>query len=331
MASYQRKIIRIRAQDTPNVRYSLAQKEAGVRVTHETLIPGIITYRKYQQRRIDWDPILQCIGLDGEFYEGADLMLFPPQWLNHSEMIADMLKGRKRDGKAIGCDPGEGVSLTAWSIVDEFGLIEKVSYKTSDTSVIVGQTLALMRKYNIPAESVGFDAGGGGKQHAHYMRSRGHNVRIVPFGAKITSVPKSGMTTIQERRETKEGQAVWLNRRAQMYDTLRDYINPDYERRVLIKDKWVTISGFGIPKEYGRLRKELAPIPLTRDGEGRLYIIPKDKPDKNRNPLDPPKKDTLIGIIGHSPDEADSLVIATYIMTYKQARTMIGASRKGTT
>jgi hypothetical protein len=43
---------------------------------------------------------------------------------------------------------------------------------------------------------------------------------------------------------------------------------------------------------------------LQYDGEGVIWLPPKNKPDPTSN------KESLVDIIGHSPDEADSLVLA---------------------
>lgn len=328
---YQKRIIHIAAEDTPNVRYALAEERAGIKPTNRTFVRGIVSWRKYCKRRKDWDPILQCIGLDGRFYKGAEILMYPPQWLNHSERLADILKGRQRIAKGLGCDPGEGKANSAWSVVDDFGLIEQIGFVTENTANIAGQTLALMRKYNLRGDQVCFDAGGGGRQHAHYLRAQGHNVRIVGFGEKLGLTPRSGMQSVDDRKAVREDRQVYQDRRAEMYDRLRDFINPDYERTAEIKGKLVKVSGFGISRDYTRLRHQLALIPLTRDGEGILYLLPKDKPrrDGRENPLELNKRtDTLVGLIGYSPDEADSLVLALHAMCDKQRKVVVGATQR---
>ena len=65
---------------------------------------------------------------------------------------------------------------------------------------------------------------------------------------------------------------------------------------------------FGIPAEYSQLREQLAPIPRLYDEEGRLYLPPKNKRDARDT------RATLTELIGHSPDEADALVMALYAL-----------------
>ena len=70
---YFRRVIRIKATDSPNVRLGLAQDRAGLTVTDEILVPGVLTYAEYRKRRATWDRVRQCIGLDGEFWKGIRL------------------------------------------------------------------------------------------------------------------------------------------------------------------------------------------------------------------------------------------------------------------
>lgn len=79
-------------------------------------------------------------------------------------------------------------------------------------------------------------------------------------------------------------------------------------------------DGFGIPANIPNLRSQLAPIPLTLDGEGRIILPPKNK----RTATD--KQPCLIDIIGHSPDEADALALATFAMNGRPARKEVGAA-----
>ena len=97
---YYRKIIKIKAVDSPNVRLAEKQEREGKEVTNETIVPGVIDYTTYQNRREFWDEVRQCIGLDAEFYEGADVLMFPPAWLTKAEEYATTLSTR-REGEAI--------------------------------------------------------------------------------------------------------------------------------------------------------------------------------------------------------------------------------------
>ena len=42
-----------------------------------------------------------------------------------------------------------------------------------------------MTEYNVPAEKVFFDSGGGGQEHADRLRSHGHEVQTVAFGGRL--------------------------------------------------------------------------------------------------------------------------------------------------
>jgi len=297
---YYRKVIKIKATDSPNIRLAQRQKEEGKEITNETIVPGVIDYSTYQNRREFWDDVRQCIGLDAEFYEGADVLMFPPSWLTRAEEYAGTLHER-RDGKAIGVDPAEGGDSTCWAVVDHKGLIDLISKKTSDTSTISGETIALMTKYKVKPEKVLFDRGGGGKQHADRLRAQGYNVKTVAFGESVLGAYRFHWhRTGKQRVEQEEDRYVYKNRRAQMYGIIRQLIDPLSEEK------------FGIPEKFKELRRQLAPIPLTTDQEGRLFLLPKDAPPRSDGVKS--NTQTLKKLLGCSPDEADSLALAVYGM-----------------
>lgn len=285
---YHRKVIRIKAEDSPNVRYAQAQIKAGLKPTGEILIPGVLPWEDYVNRRATWDAVKQCAGLDADFYEGAETLMFPPEWLNRAETIAERLPANRR-ATGIGVDPGEGGDDTAMCAVDALGVIELISRKTPDTDVIPREVLAFMRKHRCPAERVVFDRGGGGKQAADRLRAQGYNVRTVAFGEPVRPQPKRGIKPDSKRLQEHEQRSECKNRRAQLYYDLRKKLDP-------------TGPGFGIPVQYSELRAQLAPIPLLYDNEGRVMLLPK-KGEKS-----------LISLIGHSPDEADALTLAIHAM-----------------
>jgi hypothetical protein len=308
---FYRRVIRIKAADSPNVRLCTAQVEAGREPDDSRtrkLYPGVITYDDYLKRRKLWDKVRQCVGLDAEFYLGSQLLLYPPDWLNLAEEYAQELRGKRRQAKGIGIDPAEGGDSTAMSAVDELGLIEQVSRKTPDTNVIVGEALAFMKRHGAEPSQVCIDAGGGGKQHADRLRSMGFPVRVVRFGETLALDPKRGLTLIETRLENKEERYEYVTRRAQMAGELRELLDPSN-----------TCGRFAIPEEYRELRRQMAPIPLTYDAEGRLYLIPKDKKDKNS------KVKTLKELLGRSPDEWDSLLLAVHAMLHKKTLVEAGA------
>lgn len=315
---FHRKVIRIRAEDSPNVRYGLAMERAGLLPDDEVLVPGVLTYAEYKKRRKLWDKVRQCVALDAQFWLGSALLLYPPDWLNESHRIADTLRGVKRTALGMGVDPAEGGDKTAWSIVDSLGLIFQQSMKTPDTSIIPLETRRLMDQYDIPPERVCFDRGGGGTQHANFMRRYWKiKVRTVGFGETLSLDPKRGLTTIEVRMDTKEHGYAYKNRRAQMYGELSDMLSPF---RINLAGEHV--RPFAIPAEYMELRRQLAPIPRWTDEEGRLFLPPKKRKPTDKEDAD---KITLDGLIGCSPDEADSLVLAIYAMLHKAPISRAGA------
>lgn len=301
-----RKIIRITAEDSPNVKYALREIANGKKPSGRIIIPGVLPYDDYAWARKYWNAKKQCAGLDADWYTGSEVLMFPPEWLNRAESLAAALSGKRRAGKGLGIDPAEGGDNTSWTIVDELGVLEQLSMKTVDTEPIVSRTLALMREHNVPADRVCFDRGGGGKEHADRMRKMGHPVRTVGFGESVALEIKAGKNPVSLRREVKEEKYAFVNRRAQMYWEARDLLNP------------VSKVGFAIPKSLSRLRHQLSVIPLTYDREGRCSLLPKHDPD--------PKKPSFTKLVGHSPDEADSFVLALHAMLHKSHRAVAGAA-----
>lgn len=309
-----RRVIRITAEHSPNVRLALIQQAKGVEPTGEVLVEGVLTWDEYQKRRATWDEVRQCVGLDAMFWQGADLLLFPPAWLDMAERVAmDVaIRGIRRAGQArgVGVDPGEGVANTCWTAVDEHGVIEQLSIKTPDTSVIPNLTLAFCRKHGVEADRCCIDRGGGGLEHGDRLTAMGFPVRTVGFGEAVALIPKRGLRMVEERIDNMEEKYAYANRRAQMYYDLRQLVDPG-----------VNPKGFGIEAKYRELRRQLAPLPIWEDGEGRRFLPPKHRKSGEKEG----EKVTLDKLIGCSPDEADSLVLAVHAMLHKAPRAKAGA------
>lgn len=305
-----RKVIKIKGEDSPNVRLGLLQEQAKREPSNEMVVPGVLPYSEYKKRRETWDEVRQCIGLDAEFYEGAENLLYPPEWLNNAEQKAVFVGRRFRKALAMGIDTAEGGDKSAWAVVDEHGLIELVVKKTPDTSVIPNETLALMYRYKLEPSQVVFDMGGGGREHADLLRSYGKKVRTVAFGTPVSLEPKSGRRSTQDKREFAEQRYVYKDRRAEMYGELRSLLDPKRD------------PVFTLPAQYTELRRQLSLIPLIYDREGRLEIPPKKRPEGQAQSIFRP---TLIEIIGHSPDEADALVVAVWAMLNPEEKKIVGA------
>ena len=316
---YHRRVIRISAEDSPNVALALAQLRAGEPVTNEELVPGVIKYedgtKGYAYRRKYWDKVRQCIGLDGLFWEGAEYLLFPPDWLERAARLADELGGgRKRVILGLGCDPGEGGAKTAWAGVDEYGLMpgHLIAYQTADTTEIPAKTVQLIREWNVQPERVCIDRGGGGKQHADRIRSMGYKVRTVAFGSSMTADPRRNRKRFTEKVDEHEERYAYVSRRAQMYHELSQLLDP-----------YLNETGWGIPREYDELRRQLALFPKLLDDEGRYWL-----PSKGTETEMMKKREvkTLREIIGCSPDEADAVVLAVHAMIHQPSRSKAGAA-----
>lgn len=324
MPRYYRKIIRITAEDSPNVRRAVLLKERYPDLPYDELcrasrvLPGVLSWDEYQKRLQTWDKVMQCIGLRGEFWHGAEVLLFPPDWLNHANDLARLLR-TKRPGTAMGCDPAEGGDKSCWSVIDERGLVHLESIPTPNTSVIPRRTIALMREYGVPADRVCFDRGGGGQQHADTLRDMGYPVRTVSFGRIGAPEPKRRTVTFfSERVEQHETKGEWASRAAQMYGELSERLDPAGQ-----------YGGFGIPREYAELRRQLALLPKLYDRDGRLRMLPKHDPKDAElaafgDAASARKRGTLVGLIGHSPDEADSLVLALHALLHKRQASAAG-------
>lgn len=316
---FYRNVIRICAEDSPNVAFALKQKEAGIEPTGAPVLEGVLDWDRYVKRRATWDKVKQTIGLDGLFYEGAETLLYPPEWLDRAQELAKITRilrvkewkdsldatippaQRERPFRTLGVDTAEGGDSTVWTVIDILGIIYQKSMKTQDTSVIAQHTIDIMKAFEVKDTDVLFDRGGGGKQHADYLRKQGHNVRTVAFGEAPTKAADAQMMPGQSysntaRREERETRYAYKNRRAEMYGMLRFYLLDPLNE-----------IGFAIPEKYTELRRQLSPLPILYDPEGRIYLPPKDKPPHTES-----KIVTLREMLGCSPDEADSLVLAVF-------------------
>ena len=301
-----RKVIHITAEDSPNVQLARLEQRKGMKPSDRIVVPGVLPWSEFENRDRTWDEAKKAVGLKARFYKGKELRLYPDEWLQRAFRYAPLM--RKRDAKAIGVDPAEGGDKTALAAVDEHGLIELLSLKTPDTSVIPGLVAAFARKHGVRMHDVVFDRGGGGKQHADNMRAMGNQVRTVGFGESVVIEPKRGLRTLDDRIKANEARYAYFNRRAQMYGQLRQLLEPTGE------------GIWAIPPEYaGVLGKQLRPIPLKYDKEGRLRLPPKHKTKGVTEP-------TLVDLIGHSPDEADAVVLAIHGMLHKSRKAVAGVA-----
>ena len=319
MPRYYRKVIQISAEDSPNVRWAQKEIREGKKPSNRILLGGVITYSDYCKRRQLWDEVRQCISLDGRFWEGADLLLFPPVWLNLCENLAKAgfvnVTGQR---KTLGIDTAQGGDNTCWAVTCLSGLVALISRKTPDTSVIPKMTLAIMRQYRILAEDVLFDRGGGGQEHADRLRDQGYNVGTVSFGEGATPERKIYKEYVpgQERIRQAEHKMAFKNRRAEMYWAARQVIEPKGDDEKKEATFALPSSIVNRPRTDGgpSLRGQLSKIPIDTDDEGRISVRPKGKTgDNDRN------KKTLVQLVGCSPDEADAFVMSVYRLTRRSS------------
>lgn len=302
-----RKVIHIRAEHSPNVQWGLRRKEMGLEPDYKDVIPGLLSYADYVERRATWPIAKQTVSLDGEFYEGAEVKMYPLEWLVKAEEAYRELNLSRRTARAIGIDTAEGRDSTCFAAMDEHGLIDLKSIKTPNTAQIKLETLSFMRKHGLDPESerdcskVMFDRGGGGVQHAHYLIDSGYKgFRTVAFGSTPTEEADTkglGRRFPDEMVAEKEMRETYVNKRAEMADRLSMRLNPS-----------ITETKFSYNPDYVELRNQLKVIPLDYDKEGRLRLLPKSKPTRDSKAL------TLIDLIGHSPDEMDAVMLANYSM-----------------
>lgn len=312
---YYRKIIRITAEMSPNVRYAHAQIAAGMEPDGRVILPGVLPWADYRKRRETWDPIRQCVGLDARFYVGSEVLLFPTLWLNLAERDEVVRRCRAAPAEAIGVDPAEGGDQTSMAAVNRFGIKEVVSRKTPNTNDIPKEVMAFMARHGVSPDKVCFDRGGGGHQHVHRLNSPKEEdgygletIRSIGFGETMLLAPKRGVRLFDEKVEHQAEHYVYVNRRAEMAWELSFMFDPS-----------LNPNGFALPSEYVNLRSELSPIPKLYDKEGRCRMLPKNRVNKDS------KEKTLVELIGHSPDEADAVMLAFHAMTHKARRVTAGA------
>lgn len=303
-----RKIIQISAMDTPNVKYGLAQEAAGIDPTNEILLPGVLTYAQYKKRRATYPPDVACVSLDGQFWAGGDVMLFPSDSIRKSKE-AFRLRGKPATGEAMGIDPAEGGDKSVWCIGDKKGVHKLVSLLTPNTNMIPGKTIELGKQYGIPPENWLFDQAFG-KAHSDRLNDMGYPSRVIAFGSAVSGELRRGVRPMKERREVRDDRLAYKNRRAEMYGDLAYYM---------------AYNDFAIPTgpepQYQELYRQLSLIPRLTDNEGRMKMLPKKKdPSK-------PNEKSLTQLLGRSPDEADATVLMLHGCLHRARVGFAGAVR----
>lgn len=321
--TYDRKVIRIKAEDSPNVKYARLCHKQGKPVDPRKLIPGILTLEEYDFRRRTWDPLRQLIGLDVEFPKGAEHMLFPEEWLKLSAQYHRTLN-KERRGLSMGVDPGEGSAESSWTIVDHQGVVARFDKRTVNTMDIWKETVRLIQIHNLQAEQVWFDRGAG-LAHAQLLQDRGYPVHTVSFGVQPKLEMRRGNRIFPEKVKEEEERQAYASRRVFMYWSLRTLIQPVETSEVDRDGNPIMISKFGIPGDDMELRRQLLPFPLQRDKKGVAILPPKNRGAKTTTGKGEERIITMTDLIGCSPDRADSLVLAVYGLLRKPVPSRAGA------
>lgn len=315
-----RKIIHVDGEESPNVIVGKRLAQAGVPGPYPNVIPGVLSYDEYRRRLKIWDKYKIKVRLHGLFNEGDDTLLYPPEWLDNCERMyarccplgyETSCRGKgSPQGLAMGVDAGQGRDLTVWTIICHSYLIYQETKQTPEPATMIKRTIELANEFHVPVEKILFDAGGGGFQLASVMRGEPYRKKVntVWFGESPTDrrPPKRS-----DKKEVQfEHRQIYKNKRAEMYDVLRQRIDPS-----------INAEPFGLPVELYELRRDLAIMPLMWDNEGKMFLPPKD-----RKSTDKENKDliTIKKLLGRSPDRADSLVLAAFALWGQPARRKVG-------
>jgi hypothetical protein len=306
-----RKVIRLTALDSPNVRREQARLRGDPQSAWPAAVPGVVTYEELQIRLATWDAERIEVGIHARFYEGATVRLFPAGWLDHSNTLAALYEQEKRPRKAlaVGIDPGQGDADTSMTAVDWLGVVEERAVKTPDPGRAVDEIRDFVQTHDVSEDRACMDIGGGGREIAAWLRRQhGLRVRTVGFGESVSAEPRRGRRSLRERKDEKDERYAFTRRRDQLFWELRELLNPAGSR-----------GGFAIPARYHELRRQLAPFPLVRDGEGRLCLPPKSrKPGTGHG-----GQKSLVELIGQSPDRADSLALGVHALLHEKQRARV--------
>jgi hypothetical protein len=278
------------------------------------IIDGLMSYRYMQVNSVVWDEETIARRLHGEFFEGAQSMLVPFDWLDlamDAKRWRELLR-RDRRAEAMGIDVAfGGADKTCWTVIDRHGIIEQIITDEGNAVKTAERTMALIRKHDLTPSRVAMDAGAGGGAVCNFIhkgivnpatgRMESAPIKVVSFGERPgadDSGKGKGKRKLRPWSEIDPAKA-YFNRRAEMYGGLRDVLNP-------VQPEGSEPFMFG--PDAWELRKELAPIPLMHDDEGRMVLPPKDSDKRGVA--------SVRKLIGHSPDRSDSLVLALHALRH---------------
>lgn len=328
---YLRKVIRIAAEDTPNVMLGLQQLARGEEPTGERVLPGVLSWGEYVDRRRTLPKSRQAVILDARWWDGADEKLILPIWCDTAKAFAAeaaLIRKRGAYGRFMGVDSAAGGDMSAWVAGDRLGVTHCEERKTPNTNDVFSWTLRYMRDWAVPANHVVFDLGGGGREHAHRLRAAGHKVRAVGFGkVPHLDIKRAGtVRQFEERRDVAEDAMAYTNQRSEMAWDLRLILERD-ERGKYQGDKFqgVNVPGFGLAgNQVDELVRQLLAPPVRWDGQGKFLLIPKDDPKRAEHEQEETSLVTFRKLLGRSPDLFDAFCCMVFGMTHKPKPAVAG-------
>ena len=261
-----------------------------------TVLPGLMSYASFKSYVKEKDDYWLTTRLHGLLYEGADVVVLPDEWQDAAYELGDIVGGDDDLPCWMGVDAaGKGRDLWAWAIANRRRLVHLQTSDTKDTVEGKEITLQLMRQYDIPPCRVAVDATGGYGQSAVVdpLAREGKHVVAVDFGGTPT---------------TKLRKKLYKNMRAELYGEASEWMDPEHRET---GPDGSPVQSFALDRDDHETRilvGELSQIPKMHDGEGKMYLPPKDVPREK------PNATCLKHILGHSPDRSDALVLCLWLM-----------------
>ncbi len=267
--------IRISCFDSPNL-------------DHEGLYPKLVGRRWIEDRKTDWgeNSVLWRTRVLGEFPDEEGSFLVPRGWLLDTQQPAQELKNTNENETAMppqkerakiirmGVDVARhGEDATVFLIRDDTRILHDEEQNGWDTMQTCGRVVQLMNEYGISPTDIAIDDTGLGAGVTDRLKEQGYQVSAIVAASRA------------------DDPAHYINKRAEMFWRLREVLNPNCERRLVIDQAHET------------LRKELTSITYEIASTGAIRISEKTK---------------LRAMISGSPNHADALAL-TY--ANKQALT----------
>jgi len=330
---FRRRVIHIDVRKTPNVAAGIAWDKEGRQGPCPRPFPGLMSYPDYVHHLREWPEFRITTCLYGQLLEDdASQLLVPRRWLEYGQTAWGEVDRDHRATlpKYMGVDAAMGGGdLACWIVVDQLGVCDirtlaAAGFADEEGIPQTGKQLDITRqmqaKWDIPWENIAVDAGGSGKPAiVDPLRKEGKRVAAVEFGGGAS------------KRHKKE----YVNRRAELYGELAKQIDPGLERETdgdedspLVPRKWLSVEtesgrrrwerAFTLPP-HGRLRAdvealvdELSLIPRLHDGEGKMFLPPKDRKAGQKT------GQCLREMLGRSPDRSDACALAVWRMRTRQ-------------